>query len=192
MRVRYNIKNVHYALATQGTGGVLTYGPVKAIPGAVSIALEASGEEFTEYADGIEWFKQALNNGYNGPLEVEELPDEFREDCLGEEKDGANVLFEKANALMSEFALGFQFDYADDPTVTGKRTWLLRCKASRPAINGSTKTNTIDPNHESINISAMPRISDDYVKASCVSTNAKYASWFESVITKTASTGTGD
>lgn len=186
MRVRYNIKNVHYALATQGTGGALTYGTVKSLPGAVSIALEASGEEFTEYADGVEWFKQALNNGYSGPLELEELTDDFRQDCLGEEKDLADVMFENSKAVMHEFALGFQFDYADDPTVTGKRTWLFRCKASRPGISGSTKTDTIDPAHESVTINAMPRINDDYVKASAVSTSSKYANWFESVVTKTS------
>lgn len=186
MRVRFNIKNVHYAVATQGTGGALTYGTVKSLPGAVSIALEASGEEFTEYADGVEWFKQALNNGYSGPLEMEELTDEFRQDCLGEEKDSADVMFESANAVMNEFALGFQFDYADDPDVSGKRTWLFRCKASRPGISGTTKTDTIDPAHESVTISAMPRVNDDYVKASCVSTSEKYETWFSSVVTKTS------
>lgn len=185
MRIRYNIKECHYAVATQGTGGALTYGTVKELPGAVSISLEASGEEFTEWADGVEWFKQVINNGYSGPLELEEIPDSFREDCLGEEVDSAGVMFENAKANMKEFALMFQFDYADDPTLTGKRTCLFRCKASRPGISGSTKTETIDPSHETINISAMPRIEDDLVKASCVSSSAKYDTWFDSVVTKT-------
>lgn len=185
MRIRYNIKNCHYAVATPALSGALTYGEVKALPGAVSLSLEAAGEEFTEWADGVEWFKQALNNGYSGSLELEEIPDTFRVDCLGEEQDSAGVMFENAKANMNEFALLFQFDYADDPAVTGKRTVLFRCKASRPGIAGATKTGTIEPAHETISISAMPRVEDDMVKASCVSTSAKYDTWFDSVVTKT-------
>lgn len=186
MRIRYGISNCYYAIATQGAGGALTYAAPVAMPGAVAISLEASGEEFTEWADNVEWFKQALNNGYNGTLELEELPESFRTDVLGEEKDSADVLFENSKASMKEFALLWQFEIADDANVTGKRTALFRCKASRPGISGTTKRETITPDHETINISAMPRINDNYVKASAESTSSKYANWFQAVVTKSA------
>lgn len=185
MRIRYGISNCHYAIATAGTNGALVYGTPVPILGARAISLEASGEEFTEYADNVEWFTQAINNGYSGTLEVEELPDSFRIAALGEEKDSKDVLFESSTAPMAEFALMWQFEIADDPTVTGKRTCMFRCKASRPAISGNTKTDTIEPDHDTINITAMPRISDHLVKASAESTSAAYDSWFESVVAKT-------
>lgn len=186
MRIRYGISNCYYAKATLGANNVLTYGTPVALPGAVAISLEASGEEFTEYADNVEWFKQTLNNGYTGTLELEEIPESFRIDILGEEKDGADVLFENANTLASEFALLWQFEIGDDANVNGKRTALFRCTCSRPGITGNTKTETIAPDHETINISAMPRIADHYVKASALSTSSKYATWFDAVVTKTA------
>lgn len=186
MRIRYGISNAYYAIATAGTGGALTYASPVAMPGAVAVSLEPSGEEITEFADNVEWFIQALNNGYTGTLELEEIPESFRTDVMGEEKDSADVLWENSTANQKEFALLFQFEIADDPSVTGKRTALLRCKASRPQIAGSTKGANITPEHETLNITAMPRINDHYTKASCESTSAKYATWFSAVVTKTA------
>ena len=183
MRIRYGISNAYYAVATQGTGGALTYASPVAMPGAVALSLEAQGEQVTEYADNIEWYIAALNSGYQGTIELENIPDTFRKDVLGEEEDTKNVLFESSTATMKEFALLFQFEIGDD-TVTGKRTCLFRCKASRPAINGNTKSNTIAPDHEVLNITAVPRVSDHYVKASCVSSSAAYANWFSAVVTK--------
>ena len=186
MKIKYGISNAHYAVATAGTGGTLTYAAPVPMPGAVAVSLEAQGEQVTEYADNIEWFIAALNSGYHGTLELESVPDSFRKDVLAEEEDTKNVLFESSTAAMKEFALLFQFEIGDD-TAVGKRTCLFRCKASRPSITGNTKSNTINPDHEVLNITAVPRISDHYVKASCESTSAAYANWFTSVVEKSTS-----
>lgn len=184
MRIRYGISNCYYAVATTGTGGALTYATPVAMPGAVAVSLEANGEDLTEYADNVEWYKQAINNGYTGTLELEEIPESFRTAVMGEEKDTANVLWENSTANTKEFALLFQFEIGDDVSVTGKRTALLRCKASRPQISGNTKAANITPEHETLNLSCMPRINDNYVKASAESTSASYANWFSAVVTK--------
>lgn len=183
MKIRYGISNAHYAVATPGTGGTLTYATPVAMPGAVAISLEAQGESITEYADNIEWFIAELNGGYQGTLEFESIPDSFRTAVLGEETDSKDVLWENSQASMKEFALLFQFELGDD-TAVGKRTVLLRCKAGRPAINGNTRSNTINPDHETLTIRAVPRISDHLVKGSCESTSEAYASWFSAVPNK--------
>lgn len=180
-RIKYGLSNVHYAKATAGTGGTLTYGTVKPLLGAVAMTLDQQGEAVDEYADNILWFHMDTNNGYSGSLELEELSDDFRKDILGEVEDTDGVLWENADAQVVEFALMFQFEVNGDPTVTGKRGCLMRCTASRPSIAGSTREATVTPQHETVNLTAMPRVSDHLVKASCESTSDAYATWFSAV-----------
>ena len=186
-RIKYGVSNVHYAVATtDATTGAITYGEVKPLPGCVSLTLDQQGESVDEYADNILWFHMDVNNGYSGNIEFEELPESFRTDVLGEEKDKAGVLWESADAGVVEFALLFQFEIGGDPAVNGKRGCMMRCTASRPSIAGTTKEATITPQHETLNLTAMPRIADHIVKASCESTSDKYAGWFTAVPEKTA------
>lgn len=181
-RIKYGISNVYYAVATE-SNGTLTYGVPAKLEGAVALSLDASGDEIREFADNIVWFAQNINQGYSGTLELEELPDAFRTAVLGETADANDVLWENSDATSREFALLFQFDVAGSQTVTGKRGALLRCTASRPSLAGNTKEDTISPNHDTLNIVAMPRTDDHYVKASAESTSASYANWFTAVIT---------
>ena len=69
-KVKFNIKNAHYALHKESLDGVITFEKPVAIPGAVSISLDAQGEISPFHADGIVYFKAASNNGYDGDLEV--------------------------------------------------------------------------------------------------------------------------
>lgn len=184
-RIKYGISSVKYAPITATDGaGVPTYGEMLPLDGAVALTLETNGDEVREYADNILWFAQDVNQGYTGTLELEELPDSFRTNILGEIADTNDVIWESADAQVKEFALSFQFEIGGDSTVTGKRGCLLRCTASRPSTNLNTKEATITPNHDTLNIVAMPRVSDHYVKASCDSTSASYATWFSGVPVK--------
>lgn len=181
-KIRYGLSNCYYAPITT-TGNTETYGTPVALPGAVSLTLEASGDTIDEYADNITWFHMDVNNGYSGTFECEVLGDDFKTAILGETADTNNVLWENSDAGVTEFALLGQFEIGGDSTVTGKRFCFLRCTASRPANNGSTKEATITPQHDTLNITCMPRISDHYVKCSCESTSASYAGWFSAVPT---------
>ncbi len=86
-KVKYNLKNVHAAKMTETvTDGVasFTYDKPKAIPGAVSISLDAEGESSPFYADGIVYFRSVTNNGYSGDLEIALIPEWFRTEILQE------------------------------------------------------------------------------------------------------------
>ena len=65
-KVKYNLKNVHAAKLTEtvvDTETTFTYGTPRAIPGAVSISLDAEGEMNPFYADNIVYFRTVSNNG---------------------------------------------------------------------------------------------------------------------------------
>lgn len=182
-RIRYGIKNAHYAVATDDGNGALTYDTPVAIPGAKSISLDAEGEAVDEYADNVKWWHTDTNNGYTGTLEFEDTAaaDTFLQTVLGQTKDSTSgIVTEKSSDTPLEFALGFQFELAG-ATETGKRAWLVRCTASRPSMVGETKEASIAVQTNTVNITAMPRISDDVVKHTCVSSDSAYATFFSAV-----------
>jgi phi13 family phage major tail protein len=179
-KIKYGLKNVYYAKLTYGTNGEEIYGTPVRIPGAVNLEADASGDMNNFYADDTVYWKSSANNGYEGTLEVALLPDSFRTDILGETADSDGVMWEYANVEPAEFALLFEFQ-GDQNAV---RHSFLRCSASRAAVNGATKEDSITPQTETLNISAMPRISDQLVKGKCDATASptQYAAWFTSVI----------
>ena len=184
-KIRYGLSNCYYALLTVNTSGVETYATPVKLPGSVALTLESSGETVEEFADNITWYKQDMNNGYSGTFECEVLGDDFRKTILGETEDTNGVLWEASNVEAKEFALLGQFEIGGDATDTGKRFALLRCTVGRPALSGNTKEASITPQHDTLNISAIPRISDHLVKATCYSSNTTgYNAWFNAVPTK--------
>ena len=181
-KIKYNLKNVYAALLTETTNdGVttFTYGTPKAIPGAVSMSLDAEGESNPFYADGIVYYRSITNNGYSGDLEIALIPEWFRTDVLQEELDNNGVLIEKArNNESVKFALLFEFD----GDVNAIRHVLYKCSAARPSIESETKEDTIEPGTEKLTITADPR-SDGLVKARTGDTTsqATYDGWYSAV-----------
>lgn len=180
-KIKYGIKNVYYAVATEGAGGVLTYATPVAIPGAVSLSLEAQGDTNTFYADNIAYYTSTADNGYQGDLELALVPDDFRVDVLGETLDTKGFYVETSDGTQNEFALLFQFE-GDESNV---RHCLYRCSASRPAVNGQTREESIEPQTESITITAMARINDGVIKSRCPESATDYATWFSAVVEPT-------
>ena len=186
-KIKYNLKKVYAAFLTKTDDGY-TYDTPQAIPGAVSLSLDAEGETSPFYADGIVYFRSAANNGYSGDLEIALIPEWFRENILKETKDGNKVFVETSD--LSEpvyFALLFEFD-GDQKAI---RHVLYNCSVSkRPTINSKTKEASIEPGTETLSISADPR-EDGLVKARTgdETTNSVYANWYSAVYTPTAGSG---
>lgn len=182
-KIKYGLRNVYYAKATDDGTGNLTYATPVRIAGAVNMSLDAQGDTTPFYADDIVYFSSTANNGYTGTLEVALIPDSFRKDILGEtEGTRDNVLYEYANAPTVEFALLFEFQTDESAT----KHCMYRCTASRAAVAGQTKEDSITPQTETLNIVAMPRVDDYLVKAKCPSTSSAYADWYTAVHEPTA------
>lgn len=184
-KIKYGLSHVYYAIATETAGGVLTYGTPVAWPGAVNLNLSAQGDKSTFYADNVEYFVTNANNGYEGDLETALIPDSFRENVLGETLDTKGFYVERTGAPTVEFALLFQFEN----DVNNTRHVMYRCVASRPEVNGATKEETIEPQTETVTISALPRLNDHVVKARApynADADSSYTKWFTAVQEPTA------
>lgn len=181
-KVKYNLKNVHAAKLTESVVDgetTYTYAAPQAIPGAVSISLDAEGDSSPFYADGIVYFRSVSNNGYSGDLEIALIPEWFRTEILQEELDSNGVLVEKSdNAESVKFALLFEFD----GDVRAIRHVMYNCTASRPSIESETKEDTIEPGTETLSLTADPR-EDGLVKSRTGDTTSAeiYANWYKSV-----------
>ena len=188
-KVKYNLKNVHAAKLTKGDDGTFTYDTPQAIPGAVSISLEAEGDSSPFYADGIVYFRSTANNGYSGDLEIALIPEWFRTEILQEVKDNNGVLVEHSDVTESVyFALLFEFD----GDIKAIRHVLYNCTASRPSIESETKEETIEPGTETLSLTADPR-EDGLVKSRTGddTTDSVYRNWYQAVYVPQESAATG-
>lgn len=179
-KIKYGLSNVYYAVATDDGTGTLTYDTPVPIKGAVNLTMDPQGDTTPFYADNIIYYTSTANNGYSGTLEIALLPESFRTDVLGEAADSNGVMVETAGVPTVEFALLFQFEGDVDATKHA----FFRCTASRPSASSATQEAAINPQTETLNLTAMPRISDKVVKARCLSTStAQYEAWDNAVYT---------
>ena len=177
-KVKFNICNVHYALQTASEDGAVTFGTPVAMPGAVSLSLDANGEPSTFYADGYAYYTISNNMGYDGDLELAMIPESFRTDVLKEELDSNKVLVENANVETANFALLFEFD----GDVKKIRHVLYNCAASRPSIESQTNEEEREVKTETLSIKATP-MENGYVKAKTGddTTEKVYTDWYKAV-----------
>ena len=181
-KIKYGLSRVYYALATIDTAtGAATYATPVAIPGAVSLSMDPSGDSNKFYADNVAYATFAANAGYEGTLEVAIIPDSFRKDVLGEVVD-SDIQVEKATASTTPFALLFQFEGDDDAT----RHVFYNCTAARPNVGSKTTEESVEVQTETLNITCgsifNAKLDDNIVKGKISDkTKQTYTDWFNSV-----------
>ena len=188
-KVKYNLKNAHYAMLTVDEEGTVSYASPVALPGAVSISLDANGKPENFYADGVAYYVINNNMGYDGDLELAMIPEDFRVSALNETLDDKKVLIENANTELNPFALLFEFD----GDVKHIRHVLYNCSASRPGIEGKTNEENREVQTETLSIKATPLASGVVKAKTGDSTDAAvYADWYKAVyMPSIAETGSG-
>ena len=182
-KVKYGLSKVYYAIATiDSTTHAATYGTPKAFPGAVNMSLDQQGELTPFRADNIDYWVGNSNNGYQGDLEMALITDDFRKDILGQVEDANGMIVELKDVEAVHFALLFQFEGDDKAT----RHILYNCTATRPATAGQTTEDTIDPQTETVQVTASSIFNTSFgqeiVKASCKDGDSDYENFFSAVV----------
>lgn len=182
-KITYGISNVHYASKTEDAEGAPIYGAPMGWEGADELALPPVGEPVVVYADDVEYYRLPVNQGYDGNINVRQVPENFKTSHLGEYKDANGVLIEKDGITPDDFALLGEFKTADSSGTAGKRFALYNCSAGRPDLTAKTKEETVDPVLFSVPIRANPTKSDLIIKATIKKADNEplYTSWFNSV-----------
>lgn len=175
-KVKYNLKNVHYAKLNTADG---TYGTPVAIEGAVSLSLSPETSEYVFYADGTRYYEYNNNNGYTGDLEIALIPQSFKVDILGETLDNSGNLVEAQGVQTNYFAFGFQFD--GDATET--LYWFYKASATRPELSGQTTEESIEVQTETLNLTLSAN-ADGEVKicTTDATSQADRTAWFNAVV----------
>ena len=195
-KVKYGLKNVHYALvtetvATDGTDAITSsYGSLKALAGAVSLSMSSSASRSVFRADNEDYFVSYGQGGYEGTLEVARVNEDFLKDVLALKEDTDKILVEDSDAFktVNYFALVFEFDGDQRET----KHCLYKCSASRPDIASQTtgEGGSTDPQTESLSITAVPRADADryiHVQTQESTSTAVSAAWYTAVPTPTFS-----
>ena len=178
-KIKFGLKNVHYAVMTTSELGVVSWETPVPIPGAVSMSLAAQGDTSKFYADNIAYYVSNSNDGYQGDLEIALIPDSFRTDVLSETLDSTDkVQVEYANAEGKQFALLYQFE----GDVKASLRVLYNCTCSRPSEEGSTQDASKTPGTEKLTITASP-MADGKVRAKTTeeTTETVRQNWFKQV-----------
>lgn len=177
-KVKFNLKNVHYAKLNIESEGVVTYEKPVAIPGGVELSLDAKGDTEEFYADGMVYYTSTANNGYEGDLEIALVPLSFETDILKNELDDNKVSVENSNTESAEFALLFEFD----GDVKSVRHVLYRCKATRPSVASKTNEDKKEVQTEKLSLKASPLSNGNVkTKTTAATPDETYNKWYEAV-----------
>lgn len=187
-KVKFGLKNVHYALVTEtvATDGTVSssYGDVKAIAGAVSLSMSSTASKSVFRADDSDYYVSYGEGGYEGDLEVARVNEDFLKDVLGFVEDNDKILVEAGAAFktVNYFALTFEFD--GDQKAT--KHCLYKCSASRPNIASQTtgEGGTTDPQTETLTITAVPRADADkyiHLQTQDTTSTAVVEAWYTAI-----------
>ncbi len=190
-KVRYGLKNVHYAPLTIAADGTPSYETPVRIPGAVTLALNKNSSRVMFAADDDKgYFELDDNTSFDGDLAIALIPESFRTGPLGEVKDDNGVLVTEAEHELAPFALLFEFT----GDKRGIRHVVYNCTASEDEMSGETRGENTEVHTETLKLSARNLPNKGKVKAKTGDTTSStvYDNWYNEVYlpTFTASGGT--
>lgn len=184
-KVKFGLKNVHYAIATESTTlGVTTttYGTPEAWAGAVSLEINpTSGDASVFRADDSDYYiVSGSSQGFDGSFECAYVPEKVETDVLGMTKDDNGVIVEYASDEVKYIALMFEIS-GDN---SGRRYLVPKVKLAKPGITAETTgTDGNQPQTVSLDLTASPRPDDGLARMHTGDTtdSTTYNDWFTDV-----------
>lgn len=177
-KVRFGLSNVAVAFMS----GDNTYEKPEKVPGAVTLTIDAEGDQSVFYADNIAYYTINSNAGYTGELTMALIPNSVKAKMLGWEIDKNGALVEIADGIPKPFALLFQVE-GDQ-----KRSYrvMYQITANRPSEENNTTEDSAEPATEAMPFTATPIVVGDkkIVRASVEpnDTNTEAISgWYDNV-----------
>ena len=186
-KVKFGLKNVHYAIATESTvGGVTTtsYGTPVAWNGAVNLEVNPSSTDQTVFrADDSDYYiVSGSSQGFDGTYECAYVPEDVETDVLGMTKDNNGVIIDKSSDTVAYVALMFEIN-GDN---SGRRYLVPKVKFAKPGISAETTgTDGNQPKTVSLSFTASPRPDDNMARLHTGDTTdaTTYNNWFNAVYT---------
>lgn len=185
-KVKFGLNRVHWAkILSYDEDGMPVYAAPVRLPGAVSLSIDASGENEPFYADNCVYYMCNNNSGYEGDLEIALVTTDFATEILGQKLDSKGVLVESNDAEVAKFALFFEFE-GDKHKI---RHVMYRCSVARPATESATTEDSKEVKTESLSLTASA-LENGLVKSkSCEATDKTvYDNWYKSVYIPTFTT----
>jgi phi13 family phage major tail protein len=158
-KVKFGLRNVHYAMYDATTSTFLTPIP---IPGAVSLSLSANLNDYTLYADDIAFFQYRKDNGDTGDLTVTNFENGFLVDALDWTIDINGSLVETAGTLQQQFALLFETQGAVNNKPVKIRTAFYNVNGAKPNKSYSTLEDGVTAQTETMAITCKPFEIEDF------------------------------
>jgi phi13 family phage major tail protein len=181
-KITYGLKNVHYAkILSENVDGVEYSTPVR-MPGAAQISLTKSLERTPIAADDDPEYAVIYDNkGYDGDIQLYDVPDSFLIDCLGMSMDGDTIV-ENTDDRATPFALLFEFN----GDAKKRRYVMYRCMGENPDVESQTKGGGSNANTVSLKLTSSPaKDTGDIKRTANESDGEVYTGWFDSVYTGT-------
>ena len=186
-KVKFGLKNVHYAIATETTTlGVTTttYGTPAAFPGAVSLEVNPSSSDATVFrADDSDYYiVSGSEQGFDGSFECANIPESFETDVLGATTDDNGVIVEFASDEIKYVALMFEIN----GDASARRYLVPKVKFAKPGISAETTgENGNEPKTTTLDFTASPRPDDGLARVHTGDNtdSTTYNGWFTTVYT---------
>lgn len=147
--VKFGLRNVHVAFFDPETG---EYDTPKRMPGAISLTMNAVGSSSKLEADDTVYNEVESNQGYEGTLNIADMPEWFQVEALGYIKGKNGGLVEPKDMVRKSFALLHEVQ----TDTKGRRFVTYDVKVSRPTQNANTAKETIDYDTVELSFTAVP------------------------------------
>lgn len=174
------LNDLHFAVLTEDTKEVLTYGIPEPMVGAINATINPTVNTQELYADDQLWESISALGKIDVEIETADLPLPIRAKVLGNKiVDG--VLIENKEDIPPHIALGFKSLKSNGKY---RYVWLLKGVAQPMAEDYSTKKDNVEHKTPKIKFTFMPRLHDGDWKRTADEDSEDFmgaTTWFEKV-----------